>query len=173
MITRNELSIIGKFGKTHGIAGEVNAVVSTPHEVLSHCSCITCDIDGIFVPFFITNIRSKSTNSLLLTIDGISSEREASMLVNKDIYVLQKEYNEILNDDEVPVDFFINYDAVINETLHGKIVDIDDSTANVLFVVKLNDGTQVLIPAVDHFIKDCDSDSRSIHFNVPQDLLEL
>lgn len=173
MITREELTSIGKFGKPHGIAGEVNALITAPDEVLSHCSCIICDIDGIFVPFFITNIRSKSTNSLLLNIDGINSESEASMLVNKDIYVLQREYNEILDDDEVPVDFFINYDAVINDELHGKIVDIDDSTANVLFIVTLNDDRQVLIPAVDEFIQDYDNESRSIHFRIPQELLEL
>lgn len=173
MITRDELTIIGKFGKPHGIAGEVNAIIMASDEVLTHCSCIICNIDGIFVPFFITDIRGKSTNSLLLSIDGINSESEASMLVNKDIYVLQREYHDVLDDDEVPVDFFINYDAIINDKLHGKIVDIDDSTANVLFVVTLNDDTQVLIPAVDEFIKDYDSESRSIHFSIPQELLEL
>ena len=67
--------------------------------------------------------------------------------------------------------------AVTNTLLGGAhavtIIDIDDSTANVLFVISLDNGHQVLIPAVDNFISDIDIDNRMIEFNVPQDLLDL
>ncbi len=173
MITRDEITIIGKFLKTHGISGELTATFSAPLEVVKQCTCIVCDIDGIYVPFFISAMRNKSAQAALLSIDGISSDQQAATLVNKDIFILRREYEECVDEDEVPVDFFINYEAIINDNIHGKLVDIDDATANVLFVIVLDDGSEVLIPAVDNFIKKFDNDNRVIHLTIPQDLLEL
>ena len=81
--------------------------------------------------------------------------------------------NNIASEDELPVNFFTNFKTVINSNYKGCIIDIDDSTANVLFVISLDNGHQVLIPAVDNFISDIDIDNKIIEFNVPQDLLDL
>ncbi len=173
MITRDEIIAIGKFNKPHGINGEIAATINAPEAVLDNCSCIVCDIDGIFVPFFIKESRYKSQDTLLLTIDDINNEHEASMLVNKDIYVKRSDYNDTLEDeDEVPLDFFIGFTSVINGK-KGKIVEIDDSTANVLFVIDTTDGKQILIPAVEEFITDFDSKNKTIKMEVPDELLDL
>ena len=83
------------------------------------------------------------------------------------------EYNGVLEDeDQVPVDLFIGFNAVVNG-LKGNIVDIDDSTANVLFVIETTNGKQVLIPAVEEFIVDFNSKERIIKIEVPGDLLDL
>lgn len=174
MITREEISLIGKFNKPHGINGEISATINAPLDVKEDCSCIVCVIDGIYVPFFINEVRRKSQDNLLITVDGINNEQEAMTLVNRDIYALSRDYNAaITNEDELPVNFFTNFKTVINSDYIGSIIDIDDSTANVLFVISLDNGHQVLIPAVDNFISDIDIDNRMIEFNVPQDLLDL
>ena len=174
MITREEISLIGKFNKPHGINGEISATINAPLDVKEDCSCIVCDIDGIYVPFFINEVRRKSQDNLLITVDGINNEQEAMTLVNRDIYALSRDYNAaIASEDELPVNFFTNFKTVINSNYKGCIIDIDDSTANVLFVISLDNGHQVLIPAVDNFISDIDIDNRMIEFNVPQDLLDL
>ncbi len=173
MITRDEIISIGKFNKTHGINGEISATINAPEALLDDCSCFVCDIDGIFVPFFIKDFRHKSQDTFLLTIDDIGNDQEALMLVNKDIYVKRSEYSHVLEDeDQVPVDFFIGFNAVVN-ALQGTIVDIDDSTANVLFVIETTHGKQILIPAVEEFITDFDSKDRTIKMEVPDELLEL
>ncbi|MBP5687193.1 MAG: 16S rRNA processing protein RimM [Muribaculaceae bacterium] len=173
MITRDEIIAIGKFNKTHGINGEISATINAPGVVLDNCSCIVCDIDGIFVPFFVKEFRNKSQEVFLLTIDDINNDQDAAMLVNKDIYVKRDEYNGVLEDeDQVPVDFFIGFNAEVNG-LKGNIVDIDDSTANVLFVIETTNGKQVLIPAVEEFIVDFNSKERIIKMEVPGDLLDL
>ena len=173
MITSDEIIAIGKFNKTHGINGEISATINAPEVVLDNCSCIVCDIDGIFVPFFVKEFRNKSQEVFLLTIDDINNDQDAAMLVNKDIYVKRDEYNGVLEDeDQVPVDLFIGFNAVVNG-LKGNIVDIDDSTANVLFVIETTNGKQVLIPAVEEFIVDFNSKERIIKIEVPGDLLDL
>lgn len=173
MITSDEIIAIGKFNKTHGINGEISASITAPVAVLENCSCIMCDIDSIFVPFFIKDYRSKSQETFLLSIDDINNEHDAAMLVNKDIYVKRSEYSEILEDEEqVTIDFFIGFKALVNG-LMGNIVEIDDSTSNVLFIFETNDGKQVLIPAVEEFITDFDTKQRIIKMEVPDELLDL
>lgn len=174
MITREEITLIGKFNKTHGIKGEISATISAPIEMLRQCSCIVCDIDGIFVPFFINELREKSQDTILITIDGINSDNDAQLLANKDIYILQRDYSSIAQDeDELPVDFFVGFTALINEDIKGTITGIDDSTANVLFIINIDDSSTKLIPAVEEFITSIDIDNRLIDFEVPSELLEL
>lgn len=174
MITSDQITVIGKFNKPHGTNGEVSATIQVPISVLEGCSCIICDIDGIYVPFFINNIRNKSHETVLLTIDGIENENEASMIVNKAIYVLYNEYSNIVaEEDELPVDFFIGFNVTINGTHKGVISDIDDTTANVLFVITMSDNSQKLVPAVEEFITAIDIDNKHIELEVPDALLSL
>ena len=108
-----------------------------------------------------------------LSIDDINNEQEAAMLVNKDIYVKRNEYGDALeDDDQVPIDYFIGFKAIING-INGNIVDIDDSTANLLFVIDTCDDRQLLIPAVEEFITDIDNKNNIITMEVPQELLDL
>lgn len=173
MITSDEIIAIGKFNKPHGISGEISATINAPESVLNDCSCIVCDIDGIFVPFFIKDFRYKSQETFLITIDDITNEQEAATLVNKDIYVKRDEYSEILEDeDQIPLDFFVGFNAIVNGH-ECNIVDIDDSTANVLFVIETTDGKSVLIPAVEEFFTDFNSKEKTIKMEVPEELLNL
>ena len=53
----------------------------------------------------------------------------------------------------------------------GEIVDVDDSTENVLFVVEHAEGREVLIPIAEEFIDGIDHDARRIFMNLPLGLL--
>ena len=174
MITSDQITSIGKFAKPHGINGEISAIIQASADELHRFSCVICSIDGIYVPFFITGIRTKSHETVLLTIDGINNEKEASLIVNKEIYVLRDEYEQIFgNEDELPVDFFMNFKAIINTAYTGIIIDIDNSTENVLFVIKMDDGTDKLIPAVDDFVISMDMENKVIELSVPDALMDL
>lgn len=174
MIARDDITAIGKFNKAHGINGEISASVNMPLGALSKCFCIVCDIDGIFVPFFIKDIRNKSHDSILISVEDINNEDDALLLVNKDIYVMRKDYNQVIDDeDELPLDFLIGFKANINSTLQGTIVDIDDSTSNVLFVIDLDSDKELLVPVADEFISNIDNKNRLIEMIVPSELLEL
>ena len=76
MITRAQLLEIGHFNKAHGVNGEVNASLQIEVEHLPSLSCLVCDMDGIYVPFFVEAMRPKGATTVLLTIDGFTSEQE-------------------------------------------------------------------------------------------------
>ncbi len=176
MITRDELVEIGRYNKTHGVNGEISAMVDCDIEVLTRFTCLVSDIDGIYVPFFINQVRNKSANAVLLTIDGMNNENEASLLVNKLIYVLKREYGELTHDahsDDYPVDYFIGFSVYQGGRELGTITDIEDSTANVLFKVSNSGERQYLLPAVEDFIKDIDMDDKKLYMDFPEELIHL
>lgn len=179
MILKSEIIEIGSFTKTHGIKGELNALLDDNCEILSNCSCIIIETDSIFVPYFIESFRTKGNLSSLIMIDGISSEIEAKEFISKPIYILKKEYNDFYDIDEDNdinggyASEFIGY-SIVNEDndLIGEIIDIDDSTDNPLFIVENNSNT-IYIPIVDEFIIDINDDNKTIEMSLPTGLVEL
>lgn len=177
MILRDDIIDIGRYNKPHGVNGEISATLDVDIEVLDGFSCLISDIDGIFVPFFVEGMRSKGASTALVTIDGIGDENQAAMLVNKDIYVLKSEYEQLSEEqdcDELPIDYFIGFEVKDSHAGDiGTIVDVDDTTDNVLFIVERADGNEVYLPAADELIVDIDVDKHMLEMALPEGLLEL
>ena len=85
MILEKELFKAGKINKTHGVSGELNCAIDA--DTIDRAEYMVLDMDGIFVPFFISSIRVKSSNSVLLTLEDVETETDARNLVGKDIYL--------------------------------------------------------------------------------------
>lgn len=176
MITENQISEIGRFNQPHGIKGELNAVVFDGAE-LEDLSCLILDIDGIFVPFFISGLRRRGTQSFLVSIDGIENEQQAAAIANKTIYALSdeiKEYENDFDEDGFYAEDLIGFKiSTADGALSGKITDIDDATENVLLIVTADDGRTHLIPFADEIIADIEADTRHVTVELPEGLLEL
>ena len=71
MIRKEEIFEAGKFHKTHGVKGELSCSFSFPVDS-SKLSFIVSNIEGIYVPFFIEDMREKTSTSLLLKLKNIS-----------------------------------------------------------------------------------------------------
>ena len=89
---------------------------------------------------------------------------------------MKSEYEELAAEygcDEEPADLFIGFKVIDVESTKeiGTIVDIDDSTENVLFVVEDAEEREVLIPIAEEFIDGIDHDGRCIYMNLPLGLL--
>lgn len=177
MITRDELIAIGHFNKPHGVAGEISATIDVDIDVLRALSCLVSEIDGIFVPFFVKSLRPKTSDTVLLTIDGIGSEVEASRLVNNGIYALKREFSHESEDAEAdgyPLDYFIGFELKdVDGTRIGKITDVNEQTENAIFIVGRDDDDEVMVPATDDLIVEFDLDNKIMVMDLPQGLLDL
>lgn len=178
MIIADEIIEIGHFIQPHGIKGELNALIEDgvdPEEL----SCIILDMDGIYVPFFISGIRQRGSLSYLVSIDGINDEHKAASLSNKTIYALRKELstfnNSVEDEDGFYAEDLIGYTiSTIDKRFKGIITEIDDSTDNILFVVSdKKTNKQILIPVADEFITDIDSQNKLITVDLPEGLLTI
>lgn len=181
MIRDQDLTLIGRFNKPHGINGEISASLLYESLDPEALRCIVVKIDGINVPFFINSSRPKGRESFLFSLDGYDSEKSVAMFSNRDFYALSAELNDALDPDELQEDAEGLYAAdlegfsLLNPqgAVLGTITGIEDSTANVLFIVRRPDESTVFVPVADEFITDIDPDSRTITMDLPQGLLEL
>lgn len=176
MINREQLIAIGHYNKPHGVNGELSATFDVDVELLPHFSCLVSDIDGIYVPFFVEGVRAKNVSTALVDIDGINDETEATLLVNKEIFVLKTQYEQLSHDedsDEYPPDYFIGFKVWDGDDFVGNVTDVNDATQNVLFVIKREDGTEVNVPAVDDLILEIDEKQKKIVMNLPEGLLSI
>lgn len=172
MITREELIKIGRFNKPHGVKGELSFTFTDDIFDRTDCPYIVCEIDGIFVPFFIEEYRFKSDTTVLLKLEDVDNEQEARAFSLLDVY-FPKSYYDTAAGEEAPGDYFIGFAVVDNEMGElGEIVSIDDSTENVLFEIDHN-GRTLLIPAVDELVSEVDEENRKLYMNIPEGLLDL
>ena len=177
MILREEIIEIGVYNKSHGVSGELSATFLCDAQIVDRFSCLISEIDGLFVPFFVEASRGKSDSSRILKLCGIDTEADAKSMSNNAIFVKKSEYDTIQEEedcDEFPLDYFIGY-TVKDEDLGrvGEIVDVDDSTENVLFVVDLGNDKEAFIPAADEIITNIDQDNKILTFQLPEGLLNL
>ena len=177
MITREELIGIGHYNKAHGINGEISATIDVEPELVRDLSCLVSEIDGIFVPFFVESLRSKTSDTVLLTIDGIDNEQDAMRLVNHDIFALKREYrqeSEEADADGYPLDYFIGFDLNDEQGNRvGQIVDVNEQTENAIFIIERDDESELLVPASDDLIVEFDLDKKIMVMDLPDGLLEL
>ena len=172
MIFESDLRPIGKLLKPHGICGEITALLMDDID-LRQLSCIILQLDGIFVPFFLRAVRPKSSETDLVLIDGVNDEAQAARLCPNEFFALADELPETGDSDGVYTADMIGFAVEANGTALGKIVEIDDTTANYLFIIEKNNGERCLIPVADEFITGLDADTRRLSLDLPQGLLDL
>ena len=167
MILEKEIFKAGKINKTHGVNGELNCAIDA--DTIDRAEYMVLDMDGIFVPFFISNIRVKSSNSVLLTLEDIETETDARNLVGKDIYL---PIHLMSDEDMLSYEYFIGFKVVNADEKLGEISFVDDQTVNILFGISAEDG-DILLPAVEDFIMEVDNENKILYTNYPNELVEL
>lgn len=173
MIRRDEVIKIGQFNKPHGLKGELSFTFTDDIFDRSDCPFLVCEINGIFVPFYIEEYRFRTDETALMKLEDIDSDADARMFINRDVY-FPKSYMDAGEEElSAPGDYFLGF-KVTDETYGelGLIKEVDDSTENVLFIVDHN-GEDLLIPANDDLVTGIDEEQKIIFMDIPEGLLQL
>lgn len=165
---------VGTIVKPHGIKGELNVMMGERAEAddFAPGACLFIEIEGLDVPFFVGSMRSRGTDSLLITLDEIADEKQASELTGKTLYAYV-DPSELDDDDEMTVGALIGYE-VIDETSReslGHIADVQELTPGCWYFVM--EESERLLPAVDEMILEVDSEERCVVMDLPEGLAEL
>lgn len=171
MIKKEEVFKIGIINKPHGVKGEVSFTFTDDiFDRVEDCDYLVLLLDGILVPFFIEEYRFRSDNVALVKFEGIDSTEKARTLTNVEVY-----YPVKFMDDQEEIsswNYFIGFRV---EDVHhgclGTVVDVDDATMNVLFVIG-NGDEEVLLPAHEEFILDIDRKKKILKVDIPDGLLD-
>ncbi len=163
---------IGKLLKPHGICGEITALLTEDVD-LSQLSCVVLRLDGIFVPFFINAVRPKSSETDLVSIDGITDETLAAGLCPNELYALVADLPDTGDDEGFYASDLKGFAVEANGKPLGIVAGIDDTTDNCLFIIERPDGSSCLVPVADEFIAGLDAGKRTMALDLPQGLLDL
>lgn len=171
MIRADEVFKIGIINKPHGVKGEVSFTFTDDiFDRVEGCDYLILLLDGILVPFFIEGYRFRSDNAALVKFEGIDTAEKARRFINVEVYFPKKYMEE--QENVTSWNFFIGFR--VEDIRHGdlgRIVDVDDTTVNVLFVIE-KAGEEILLPAHEEFILGVDQKKKCLRVNVPEGLLE-
>ncbi len=174
MIKKEEVYKIGMFNKPHGIHGEISFTFTDDVFDRADCDYLICQLDGIFVPFFVEEYRFRSDSTALIKLEGIETAEKARMFTNVDVYFPLKYAAEATEDDELTWNFFVGCRIEdVNHGLLGTIIEVDMTTINTLFVIERPDGEELLIPAQDEFMVDIDQEQRLVTVELPEGLIDI
>lgn len=176
MITENQLIEIGYITKLHGLKGEMQATITDPvFDDVKRCPYLVVCLDGIYVPFFLTDYRFRSATSILFSFDGIDTQAKAAPFCGQTLYFdrrcFTRREEEQYDADVEEEQGYIGY-QIIDRVLGtiGPVTGIDDQTANVLFLVEYQ-GSEIMIPAADDLVLEIDDSARTILMDLPQGLI--
>lgn len=172
-IPKADCEKVGFFRKTHGVQGEMVLEFEQKYEYsVEEANCFFVELEGLLVPFFLMEegFRFKTTNTAILTFDGIESEKYAKRLVGSSVYLYQ---HDIIQMDEESVEsYFLNYlliDTKMGEI--GVINQIDDYSGNIVFTVNYR-GQELLVPFNEEILIELDDKQKTVKLALPDGLLE-
>lgn len=164
---------VGIITSTHGIAGEVKVFPTTDDarrfkllkEVILDTgkTQISMEIEGVkfFKQFVILKFKG------IDNINDVEKYRRASLLVTRKNAVK-------LDKDEYFVADLIGL-KVLNEDGNeiGSLRDVIETGANDVYVIDLNDGRELLLPAIRQCVLNVDVEAGFIRIHILEGLLEL
>ena len=164
---------LGKIVKKHSFKGEVVAKLDTDEpELYRNLESVFVALGNDLVPFFIENSLLQKGNQLRIQFEDVYSEEDAEAILGAELY-LPLEFLPELTGNKFYFHEIIGFSIEDTEKgVVGKIVGVNDTTAQPLFVVDFN-GVEILIPMIDDFIKKVDRENQIIIVETPEGLIDL
>src|SRR5215831_16536157 len=164
---------LGKIAKKFSFKGEVLIYLDTDEpELYEEMESVFVEFNKNLVPFFIESSSLYKNDFLRVKFEDVDSEDDADKLIGSKIY-LPLSLLPKLEGNKFYFHEIIGFD-VIDQRLGniGKIVSINDSTAQPLFEIDFN-GTEILVPMIDEFIVEVNRQKKEITLNTPEGLVDL
>lgn len=173
MIRQEDVYKIGVLGKPHGVKGDIQFRFTD--DVFDQCDSdyLILDMEGILVPFFMEEYRFRSDEVALMKFCDIDSEQRAREFTGIEVYFPRAIAEE--NKEDLSWAQIIGFTLLDSKTqkVVGEIMSVDETTINLLFDVKTQNGEEILIPANEELITNVDAEQRNIEVDIPNGLLEL
>lgn len=171
MIKKSEVVKIGFFTKPHGVSGELRLEFEGGVFNPIPSDYIICDMEGILVPFFIESYRLGGGNTGYVKFERVDNLAYANRFMGVSVYLPNTHVEEEVEYN--PYDDIIGF-AISDKTQGdiGVIHDVDETTSNVLFVVK-HGNREILIPVHENLILSIDQENEIIYVDLPEGLIDL
>ncbi|MCT4624673.1 MAG: ribosome maturation factor RimM [Schleiferiaceae bacterium] len=170
---KSDCFLLGRITKKHSFKGELVVHLDTDQpEKYQNLESVLLDYRGELVPFFITECLWTGGQKLRVRFEDINNEEEAAKLINCEIF-LPLSFLPKLEGNQFYFHEVEGFKA--QDEQHGEIGIIEavsDENFQPLFIIK-NQEKEILIPAIDTFIKQIDRENKVVLLSTPDGLIEL
>ena len=164
---------LGKVVSKYSFKGEVLVKLDTDEpEIYENMESVFVSLGNNLVPFFIDRCRLHKSNLLRIDFEEVKDEPTADKLIGTELY-LPLTLLPPLSGNKFYFHEVIGFTMM--DGIHGDIgviKAINDSASQELFEVDKN-GKELLIPISDEIITKVDRETKTIHVNTPEGLVEL
>jgi 16S rRNA processing protein RimM len=164
---------LGKIVKKYSFKGEVLAKLDTDQpEIYNNLDTVFIELKDNLIPFFIERSQLHKSQLLRIKFEDVTTEEDANALIKSELY-LPLELLPKLKGNKFYFHEVIGFTIKdVNIGNLGIIKGINDITSQALFEVD-RDGTEILIPLNDDFIKKVDRENKTIIVETPEGLIDL
>ena len=159
---------IGQVVNTHGVRGEL--------KIMPWCDdpAIYDELEYFYIDGRRYDIKRTRfhKNCEIVAVEGIDNINDAELLKNKIVTVEREALGELPEGTYYIADL-IDCMVINNDTQSqvGKVVDVFSTKANDVYVVKTEEGREILIPAIKNIIVSIDIKSKKIIVNNLEELI--
>lgn len=165
---------VGKIVNTHSLKGEVKVISSTDFEEerFKKGSKLLITRGNQLIREVVVESYRNHKNFLLVKFEGIDSVEEAEKLKNLQIKIDSDEVGE-LEENEFYFHQIIGCEVFDeNDKNLGEIIDILTPGANDVWVIKGENGKEILIPYIEDVVKKIDITSKKVNIEVMEGLID-
>ena len=165
---------VGKIVNTHSLKGEVKVISSTDFEEerFKKGSKLLITRGNQLIREVVVQSYRNHKNFLLVKFEGIDSVEEAEKLKNLQIKIDSDEVGE-LEENEFYFHEIIGCQVFDeNDRNLGEIIDILTPGANDVWVIKGENGREILIPYIEDVVKKIDITSKKVNIEVMEGLID-
>ena len=152
--------VVGQLGKPHGVRGEISFRILTdfPDRLAPGKVVYVGDDKTVYT---LQNVRGGGER-LIFSLEGFGDRDHAALLRNELVYVRSDEIPD-LDDGDFYYHDLIGLRVITDDGRElGTLEEIIDTGANDVFLVIAEDGSELLLPAIDDVVLDIDLDEETI-----------
>ena len=164
---------VGVIASTHGVKGEVKVFPTTDDAArFKQLKEVLLDTGKERLPLTIEHVKFFK-NMVILKFKGYDSINDIEKYKSKDLLIFRENAVE-LGPDEYFITDLIGLEVMTDqgETL-GVMKDVLETGANDVYVVELESGKELLVPAIGECILDVNLEERTMKIHLLEGLLEM
>ena len=164
---------LGKIVKKYSFKGELLVKLDTDDpSIYTKMESVFIDKNKNLIPFFIERSSLHKSTLLRVKFEDIDNEEDADKLLKSELY-LPLEFLPQLTGNKFYYHEIFGFEAEdLSFGLIGIIKGVNDSTNQAILEIDRN-GSEILIPLIDDFIKSVDREQKKIILEVPEGLIDI
>lgn len=170
---------LGTIVRTHGLKGHLVIKLDTDQpDIYENLESVFLDINGIPVPFFISECNLHNGGTLKIKFEDDSLDIQS--LMGRKLYLPLNTLPK-LEGKKFYYHEIIGFSLFDKQKAIGKIIEVTDQIAQPFFIVQISEkteeeekkDTEIIIPIINEWIIEVNRENKFISMNLPEGILDL